>query len=227
MDLHTETSTRFYKSTIRWNGNGWTLQLADGSEIRFPEAYNARNAAQGAATEMRDPFGNVLALQRDSERNLQKILTPHGHWIQFHYDGQTRIVQAEDDNANSVKYAYNNDGMLTSAIHSSGAERNYEYDGRLMIAIRDEHGTTLVRNWYESKHLVRQLFANGDEYHYDYTWSKNGTYVDSHVVVTLPDHSTSRIQVGLTQCRTTFCDSDSRTRMCRQSLRYRVSFNFA
>ena len=33
---HTETSTRFYKATTSWNGNGWTTRLADGSEIRFP-----------------------------------------------------------------------------------------------------------------------------------------------------------------------------------------------
>jgi YD repeat-containing protein len=192
--LHTETSTRFYKSTIRWNGDGWTLRLSDGAEMHFPEAYNAKNSAQGALIEMRDSSGDILALQRDAERNLQQILTPHGHWIRFHYDGQSRIVQAEDDNANSVKYAYNSDGMLASAIHSSGAKRDYDYDGRLMTAVRDEHGTTLVRNWYESKQLVRQLFANGDEYRYSYTWSDNGTYVE-RVVVTLPDHSTR--QIGL------------------------------
>src|SRR5437879_68904 len=49
---HTETSTRFHKATQSWNGNGWTTRLADGSEIRFPESYNAKNMAQDAPTEM-------------------------------------------------------------------------------------------------------------------------------------------------------------------------------
>jgi hypothetical protein len=40
--MHTETSTPFYKATIAWNGNGWTLRLADGTEVRFPESYNAK-----------------------------------------------------------------------------------------------------------------------------------------------------------------------------------------
>src|SRR5207245_9952405 len=43
---HTETYTRFYNATQTWNGNGWTMKLADGWEIRFPEAYSAKNAAK-------------------------------------------------------------------------------------------------------------------------------------------------------------------------------------
>lgn len=46
--MHTETSTRFYKATQQWNGHGWTMRLADGSEILFPESYFAKNLAQGA-----------------------------------------------------------------------------------------------------------------------------------------------------------------------------------
>jgi YD repeat-containing protein len=80
---HTETSTRFYKATQAWNGNGWTTRFADGSEIRFPESYNAKNSAQGAPTEMRDAKGNRLELSRDPQRNLQQIKTPNGHWISF------------------------------------------------------------------------------------------------------------------------------------------------
>lgn len=45
---HTETSTKFYKATQKWNGNGWTTKLSDGSEIHFPESYNAKNMAQGS-----------------------------------------------------------------------------------------------------------------------------------------------------------------------------------
>jgi YD repeat-containing protein len=103
---HTETSTRFYKSTINWNGNGWTLQLTDGEEMFFPESYSAKNLAQGAATEIRDAEGNKLELERDRQRNLTEILTPRGHWIKFTYDSQARIVRAEDDAGNWAKYAY-------------------------------------------------------------------------------------------------------------------------
>jgi len=94
---HTETSSRFYKAIQSWNGKGWTTRLADGSEIRFPESYDAQNLAQGAPYEMRDAKGNNLELHRDPQRNLQEIKTPHGHWIRFSYDDSSRIKRAEDD----------------------------------------------------------------------------------------------------------------------------------
>src|SRR6266852_4775834 len=48
----------------------------------------------------------------DPQRNLQEILTPHGHWIKFTYDDQTRITRVEDDGGKWVKYGYNSYGML-------------------------------------------------------------------------------------------------------------------
>lgn len=102
--MHIETSTKYYKAIIRWNGDGWTLRLADGTEIRFPEAYNAKSLAQGAAYEVRNAAGDVLTLHRDAARNLQEIRTPHNHWIRFQYDDESRIVQAEDDAGHWVHY---------------------------------------------------------------------------------------------------------------------------
>src|SRR6202021_3568625 len=93
---HTETSTRFYKAITTWNGNGRTTKFADGSEIRFPESYNAKNLAQGAATVMIDAKGTHLELRHDPQRNLQEIRTPQGHWIRFAYDDQSRIKGGGD-----------------------------------------------------------------------------------------------------------------------------------
>jgi YD repeat-containing protein len=161
--MHTETSTPFYKATIAWNGNGWTLRLADGTEVRFPESYNAKNLAQGAAFELMDAAGDKLQFDRDRQRNLREILTPNGRSIRFEYDDQARIIRARDDNADSVRYGYNQDGMLIYAAQSSGAARVYQYQGFLMTAVMDERGRTLVRNWYDdSKILIAQVFANGD-----------------------------------------------------------------
>jgi YD repeat-containing protein len=192
---HTETSTRFYKATQRWNGNGWTTRLADGSEIRFPESYNAKNMAQGAATEMIDAKGNHLELSRDPQRNLQEIRTPHGHWMRFRYDEQARIKRAEDDAGNWADYDYNRDGMLENVRLSSGRQRHYEYDGVLMTQITDEKGHVLLRNWYHSKVLMRQQFGNGETYSYRYDWKPDRYYADK-VVVTLPDRATRDVSVA-------------------------------
>jgi YD repeat-containing protein len=191
--MHTETSTPFYKAIIAWNGGGWTLRRADGAEMHFPESYNGKNLAQGAAFDLTDAGGNKLKLNRDSQRNLKEIRTPHNRWLRFEYDDKARIIHATDDNGNAVQYGYNQDGMLVSANQSSGAVRSYHYDGYLMTAVVDERGRTLVRNWYDdSKILIAQVFANGDLYRYRYTWGPNNYYADK-VVVTLPDHSEKEI----------------------------------
>ncbi|HEV2171961.1 MAG TPA: cytochrome c oxidase assembly factor Coa1 family protein, partial [Nitrospira sp.] len=154
--MHTETSTRFNKATQQWNGNGWTMKLADGSEILFPESYNARNRAQGAPTEMRDADGNRLRLIRDGKRNLQQVLTPHGHWMKFTYDGLDRISRAENDRGDWARYEYNSDGMLTDVASSSGRHRHFDYQGVLMTRITDEAGHVLVQNTYHRGLLMRQ-----------------------------------------------------------------------
>lgn len=189
---HTETSTKFYKSTINWNGNGWTLRLTNGEEMFFPESYAAKNLAQGAATEVRDSQGNRLELNRDRQRNLVEILTPHGHWVKFSYDDQARITRAEDDAGNWAKYTYNGYGMLTDVVHSSGQARHYDYDGSLMTAIQDGQGHVLVRCNYWKRVLISQEYPNGDVYWYQYFWSPNRNYAVK-VVITMPDGSKKEV----------------------------------
>jgi YD repeat-containing protein len=176
---HTETSTNFYKAITKWNGNGWTTKLADGSEIHFPESYNAKNLAQGAPTEMLDAKGNRLELRRDSQRNLQEIVTPHGHWIKFQYDDQARITRADDDAGNWAKYVYNSDGMLADVTLSSGHERHYSYQKTAMTQVMDEKGKVLLHNWYDNRMLVRQDFANGVIGSYHYQWAKGARYPET------------------------------------------------
>jgi len=192
---HTETSTRFYRATTRWDGHGWTTRLADGSEIRFPESYNGKNMAQGAPTEMIDATGSRLELRRDPQRNLQEIRTPHGHWIRFGYDDQSRIKRAEDDAGHWAQYEYNTDGMLRTATLSSGRERHYEYNGVLMTQITDENGHVLIHNWFRERFLQRQQFGNGAVYSYSYDWGPD-EYYPKRVWVTLPDQTKRELSVG-------------------------------
>lgn len=192
--MHTETSTKFYGATIAWNGNGWTLRRRDGVQIVFPEAYMSKSLAQGAAYEISDAKGDKLVLQRDEQRNLQQIKTPHGHWIRFQYSGM-HITQAEDDGGKWTKYGYNGEGMLAYAVHDSGAERHYEYDGRLMTSVTDENGRELVHNWYQDGRLARQTFANGDSYEYSYI-SAPRRFDAVSVDITMPDHSSKRLNVA-------------------------------
>jgi hypothetical protein len=191
---HTETATKFYKAEIKWNGNGWTTRLEDGSQIFFPESYNGTNAAQGAAAEIRDSTGNRLILHRDRQRNLTEIETPHGHWIRLKTDGQARIFLAEDDHGNWTSYQYSTEGMLAQASSSSGEVRNYVYDGTLMTQVLDGHGRVLVRNWYDDGLLKKQQFGDGSVYLYNFESSPGGRCRKT-ATVTLPGGVKKRIEV--------------------------------
>jgi YD repeat-containing protein len=195
MFQHTETSTPFYKATTQWDGHGWTTKLADGSEILFPESYNAKNLAQGAPYEMRDAQGNRLELRRDGQRNLQEIRTPNGHWIRFSYDDQARVKRAEDDAGHWAQYEYNDGGLLQSVALSSGRGRHYEYNGVLMTRVTDEKGGQLVRNSYAGRFLTQQQFGSGAIYSYRYDWPQK-EYCARKVWVNLPDSMTQELAVG-------------------------------
>lgn len=193
---HIETSTRFYKAVTAWNGGGWTLFRTDGTAIVFPDSNGVTTAAQGAPIEIRDEDGNRLALLRDAQRNLQEIRTPHKHSIRFKYDGQSRIVRAEDDQGNWAEYSYDVNSMLTEARFSSGRTRHYTYDGDLMIEVTDEKQDALVRNSYENHWLVRQDFGNGQIFSYSYHSSdQTSSYADS-ATVTLSDGTHTTVETG-------------------------------
>jgi YD repeat-containing protein len=192
---HTETSTRFYKAVTKWNGDGWTTSLTDGTKIEFPEAYSSINMAQGAPTAIRDGQGNKLELVRDGQRNLMEIRTLHGRKMKFKYDEQSRIVSAEDDRGQWARYQYDSNGMLTDVVLSSGRERHYTYSGHLMTSIEDEKHNVLVRNTYRDTTLVQQDFGKGEVVSYDYSFTSGGPYADS-VVVRMPKEERIEVEVA-------------------------------
>jgi YD repeat-containing protein len=190
---HSETGGAFYRATQQWNGNGWITKLQDGSTILFPESYNARNLAQGAPIEMTDAAGNKIELQRDGKRNLQEIHGPNPGFIKFAYDGENRIVRADDDRGNWTTYAYNTKGFLTDVTHSDGTARYYFYENELLTWVRDEKARPLLHNYYDSAWLEMQDFGNGNIVRYRYELSRNGKYAET-VFVTMPDGSVKTIK---------------------------------
>jgi YD repeat-containing protein len=193
---HSETSSKFYRAIIYWNGDGWTARLADGSMIMLPESYMAKKIADGAPYEIVDPAGNKLLLQRDKDRKLQEIKTPHGQEITLGYNDQGYIEHAQDSAGHWVVYLYNPGGMLIEVKDSSGRGRSYEYEGDHMTAIRDEKGALLVRNtYYDYGRIAAQEFADGTVYRYAYQWSSNQGHTEIASVL-LPDGTVRTIQTA-------------------------------
>ena len=180
---HDETSSEFYGAQFGWNGDGWTLNLADGQRFMFPEAYNAKTCAQGAPLEMQDPDAHRMRLERDKKRNLQRLISPAQHKINFKYDEADRIILAVDDTGNVRKYSYNSSGHLETVSDASHLLYRFEYepllhspgyDPYLMTAIVDGKGTVLLQNSYrDGSRVSLQKLANGDVYRYDYIFEGN------------------------------------------------------
>lgn len=191
---HSETASEFYGAQIAWNGNGWNLVFQDHREFRFPESYNAKNFAQGAAIEMRDAKGHRIELKRDAARNLDTLISPSGHTINFKYDNASRIIEAHDDAGNVRKYTYDSHGYVETVSHGSrvlyrfGYERLLRSPGPelyLMTTVTDGSGRELIRNWYEDDGRVsKQRLADGQIYLYDYLF--DSSYNVTEATVTLP-----------------------------------------
>jgi YD repeat-containing protein len=191
---HEETSSEFYGAQFSWNGDGWTLDFADRRVFLFPEAYAAKNCAQGATTEMRDEKGNRIQLKRDKVRNLEELVSPSGHAIAFKYDGSDRIIEADDDAGHIRKYSYYSHGHLETVSDGERVLYRFEYvrlpqpagyDPYFMTSITDGHGTELIRNWYaDGSRVSKQRLADGQVFGYNYLF--DGRFQVVETVVTLP-----------------------------------------
>lgn len=196
---HDRTSSDFYAAQIAWNGDGWTLKLQDGRQVIFPEAYNAKNYAQGGPVEIRDGQGHRIQLKRDDLRNLQQLISPSGRTIAFKYDDLDRIVEADDDAGHIRKYSYSYGHLKTV---SDGAHVLYEfeyqilleaagYDPYLMTSIKDGNGKELLRNWYaDGSRVSMQKLGDGEVYRYHYLFNKKNEIVET--IVTLPGGAEER-----------------------------------
>jgi|SRR6516164_1819865 YD repeat-containing protein len=190
---HDRSASEFFGAQVAWNGNGWTMKFADGSKIFFPEAYYAKNFAQGAPTEMLDAEGHRIQLQRNSRRNLEELISPSGHTINFKYDSADRITEANDDAGDVRRYSYDRTGHLDWVSDGSKVLYRFEYqrlmggpdnDPYLVTAVLDGDWNVLIRNRFLNGRVSEQTLADGRTYKYEYQF--RGTEL-IQTTVTFPD----------------------------------------
>jgi YD repeat-containing protein len=197
---HSETSSEFFGARDAWNVNDWTLDFLDGRRSLFPEAYNAKSFAQGAATDMSDSAGHHIRLNRDAVRNLKQLVSPSGHVINFKYDAANRIVEASDDSGTTRGYVYDATGHLdmvtdgTNRLYGFQYEpllHEHGYDPYLMTEIRDGNGTVLLRNEFvDGSRVSTQTLADGQVVRYEYRFNGHHNIVET--TVTLPNGKQQR-----------------------------------
>src|SRR5438034_1452551 len=103
----------FYGAKIAWNGNGWTLTEKNGTVLIVPESFAASPPQQAALITIRDRNGNTVTLTRDPSPGykLTRVTSPNGRYINFTYDTDNRITQAQDNIGRTVQYVYDGPGL--------------------------------------------------------------------------------------------------------------------
>ena len=180
---HTETPSAFYKTQIKFVGGRWHLTLKDGTLYEFPDAENAQSPRLAALVAMSDRYGNRYTLTRDTNRNLTKITTANGRYVEFTYDASNRITQAKDNIGRTVGYTYDATGRLQKVTNPNGGLTQYTYDtSHRMLTLKDPKLQTYLTNQYDTNgRVIKQTMADGGFYTFAYTLGANGKVVQTDV----------------------------------------------
>jgi RHS repeat-associated protein len=156
---NTTAPTRFYKSRIVFNGDGytWDLTLKDGTLYKF-------FAPLGKLISIKDRNGNLITIERDYAQNhrINRIITNHGRWVEFTYDGINRITLAKDSIGRTIGYTYDTSGRLwkVTDVGAGVTEHTYDSSGR-MLTIKDPRGIVYLTNEYDSNgRVIKQTLAD-------------------------------------------------------------------
>ena len=172
---HTGTPSRFYKSLIAWNGNGWDLTLKDGTVYVFGD--------EAPLQSIRDRYGNRITLTWSTTNgfgsgvgNITKITSPGGRYLQFTYDLSNRITQVKDNIGRTVIYTYDASGRLSTVKDPLNQTTTYTYDAsHRMLTIKDPKNIVYLTNQYDANgRVTRQTQADNTFYQYAYTLDGSG-----------------------------------------------------
>lgn len=160
----TNDPTEFYGSRIRWNGNGWTVELQNGSSYKLRACNDNSKPGQCGVVEFRNPKGEVLKVVRERNGNISRIVSPNGKWVGLTYDSQDRITRADDSLGRSVQYTYDDKGRLVKVLTATGKTFTYRYDPQNRMTGAWE-GPERILNLYVGDRCVRQTWWHNGKPH--------------------------------------------------------------
>jgi len=120
--LHTATPSPFFMSRLRWNGDGWDIDLRDGSRYSFLPCGGARSRyLHCGLIEYRDGRGGRLTMTRDEFGNLTTITSGWFWTVRLTHDAAHRVVRARTGIGPAVTtaaYEYDAAGRLGKVMWS-------------------------------------------------------------------------------------------------------------
>jgi RHS repeat-associated protein len=170
------TPTKFYKSTLAWNGHGWDLRLRDGTVYVFGD--------QAPLQAIRDRDGNEITVSHalDQVGKITQVTSSSGRWIAFTYDASNRIIQAKDNIGRTVVYTYTN-GNLATVTDAENNVTTYSYDGSNRLAsIKDNANVVYLANVYTNGRVTEQTLAEpAHKYLFGYTVNGAGKVTQTDI----------------------------------------------
>jgi YD repeat-containing protein len=131
------TSTEFRDAQITWVENHWSVKLTNGKEYSVQGCNQQSKPGQCAVTEIRRN-DNVLKVYRDSQGNIVRIVSPHGHSVRVKTDSDGKIIYVGDDAGHYIVYSYNSLGELIKAMNWKGDVQRFSYDVAMNISDLEE-----------------------------------------------------------------------------------------
>jgi YD repeat-containing protein len=189
---HTESPTEYYRSLLQWNGEGWNIDLRDGSRYAFGACTpGGKDVCHLLAKH--DKAGTETRLQYDpATDDLKTISTNDGRWIALTYDASHRIVSGRASTGAAVKYEYDPGGHLARVTRSDGGVQEYTYGPRHEVRTIREPDREIVNTYDAALHCVKQVIAHGgrgeptrgnpDVYQFSYRMNAQGRIVATSTV---------------------------------------------
>lgn len=152
--------------TLTLHDGSLLLDRGDGREYHFSEA-EYRNGLRMIGL-IRDRYGNRIAFDYDERGRLRQITDTLERQLRIKYDEAGRITElrlvidfstAEDQL--QMRYTYDREGRLSSAVNAAGGEVRYEYDSGLLVRETDRLGRKLRWQWDNHRRCVASWREGG------------------------------------------------------------------
>ena len=189
---HDSPDEPFLRARFGWAGNGWDLDLTDGTHLFFPESYNGKRAVDGAVVEFKSAKGEAIRIERDKARNLRGLFPANRQFLKFDYDSRNRMIRAYDHGNRMIHYTYDLAGRLV-LVQSGTSTRRYSYHGTYLSSVQ-ENGQELFQFRYDRGRIAELALANKQVYKLRYDYHPRDDYTVIRTYLTAPDGTVTEFE---------------------------------
>ena len=152
-----------YTTTYTYHGSSnrvATISQTDGSSLAI--TYDGSNRVQTLTQTVTSGESRVTGFAYYAGRT--EITDPLGNTTKLYYDNQNQLIEIESPPAvtgaaaQSVQFAYDALGNVTSVTDAAGAVTEYRYDANGNVSyVRHPNGSTTLRTYDDENHVTQEI----------------------------------------------------------------------